>query len=279
MKKIIILAWLIALGTTAVMAQSPDGLPLKLRVGTYNVGHFNQGMKGGLEAKGKEYYPNNKEVISGYLKKELQRWKKWIGAQSLDIFAVQEWNHYFDRDSIFIAADELLKPYYNNIYFGDAHSWIYNGIATNCKLTNLRKKYWFQDYYALIGDLKVGNQMIQVISMHIPWQKEGHAAALDSVITELKKYKYFICFGDTNSSDAEIMNFAKSGFNIANGGPQGWFPTSSTVILDRMTDGPDRHIDNIITSKNIKIMNVSAPHTTLNDQDHLPILADVVITW
>lgn len=271
--------WLAILCIWGATAQSPSPLPLKLKVGTYNVGHFNQGMKGGLEVRGKAQYPADKEVTGKYIRQELLNWRSWIGAQSLDIFAVQEWNRYFDQDSTYIASDELLKTYYNHIYFGDEHTWIYNGIATHHRLFNLRQKYWYEDYYALIGDLKIGNKTIQVISMHIPWQAKGHAAALDSVIADLKNYQYFICFGDTNSSDAEILRFSTAGFNIANGGPQGWFVTASGgVKLDRMKDGPNRHIDNIITSNNIKIMNVSAPYTNLNDMDHLPVIADVIIT-
>lgn len=260
------------------LAQSADNAPLKLRVGTYNVGHFNQGMKGGLEVRGKNYYPDKKDVTEKYIFKELLNWKKWIGEQSLDFFCVQEWNKYFDQDSTFIAENELLKPYYNNVYFGDEHTWIYNGIATNYHLYNLRQKYWFQDYYALMGDLKIGGKTVLIISTHIPWSADGHKPALDSIIAELKKYEYFICFGDTNALDEEILSFKNAGFNIANGGGQGWFTTSATVLLDRMKDGPNRHIDNIITSRNIKIMNVSAPHTGLNDLDHLPLVADVIIT-
>lgn len=260
-------------------AQSADEAPIKLRVATYNVGHFNQGMRGGLEVRGKNYYPADKVVTGKYIQQELLRWKSWIGAQSFDIFGVQEWNRYFDQDSTFIAAAELLKPYYNNVHFGDEHTWIYNGIATNYHLSNLRQKYWFKDYYALIGDLKIGNKTVQIISTHIPWQKEGHAPALDSVIAELKKYEYFICFLDTNSSDAEILRFQQTGCNIANGGSQGWFATAAGSFKpERMNDGPNKHIDNIITSKNIKIMNVSTSYTGLNDMDHLPLMADVIIT-
>ena len=46
-----------------------------------------------------------------------------------------------------------------------------------------------------------------------------------------------------------------------------------------MIDMPDRHIDNIITSENIKIMNINAPLSYLNDFDHLPIIADLIITF
>lgn len=278
MKHKIILSFVAILFILGSMGQSITA-PIKLRVATYNVGHFNQGMKNGLEVRGKAEYPTQKNVTEKYIKLEMFNWKEWIGAQSLDIFGVQEWNRYFDQDSTFIAEDELLKPYYNNIYFGDHHTWIYNGIATNYQLSNLRQKYWFNDYYALIGDLKIGNKTIKIISTHIPWQKEGHAPALDSIIKELKKFDYFVCFLDTNSSDAEILRFQKTGFNIANGGNQGWFATASGgARLAHMIDGPDRHIDNIITSGNIKIMNVSAPHTGLNDLDHLPVLADIIIT-
>jgi len=70
-------------------------------------------------------------------------------------------------------------------------------------------------------------------------QVKGHAPALDSFITELKNYKYFICFGDMNASDTEILRFQKEGFNIGNGGYQGWFATASGgVNLDRMKMGP-----------------------------------------
>jgi|GEM_PF-4253724 len=39
------------------VAQERDRTPVKLRVGTYNVGHFNQGMKGGMSLKVKGFTP------------------------------------------------------------------------------------------------------------------------------------------------------------------------------------------------------------------------------
>lgn len=263
-----------------VKGQTPGNAPLKLRVGTYNVGHFNQGMKGGLEVRGKAAYPNNKKVTGKYVLGQMVGWRKWIGEQSLDIFAVEEWNYYFDQDSTFKATEELLKPYYNHIHFGDQHTWIYNGIATNYHLTNIRQKHWSGDYYALIADLKIGSKIITVISTHIPWQKGKHAPAMEAILQELKKYPYFICCGDMNASDADQLRFAKAGYNIANGGNMGWFATAAGDLARKgMTDGPDRHIDQIVTSANIKIMDVSAPHTGLNDEDHLPVIADLVVTW
>ena len=254
-----------------------QSFPLKLKVATYNVGHFNQGWAGGFRFMGD---PNSKkEYKAGAAEKQIAAWRQWISEQSLDFLCMQEWNRYFDYDSAFNAEKELLQPFYNNIYFGKEHTWIYNGIATNYKLTNLRTKYTHGDYYALIGDLAIGEKTITILSMHIPWQEDWHVSALNMLIEDLKQYEYFICFGDTNSSDAEQMQFREAGFNMANGGYQGWFGTSGgKMTLEGRQGIPDTNIDNIITSSNIKIMNVSAPRTGLNDLDHLPVIADVVIT-
>jgi len=40
----------------------------------------------------------------------------------------------------------------------------------------------------------------------------------------------------------------------------------------------DVNIDNIVTSENIKIMKVEAPNTGLNDLDHLPVIAEIIIS-
>lgn len=267
-KIIIFLLSSLLLASLSATSQTNDKLPLKMRVGSYNVGHFNQGRLGGFQGSG------------NITKAELQNWKNWIGQESLDLLVINEWNKYFDKDSVFHAADELLKPYYNNIYFGKENRWIYNGIATNYKLTNIRQKDFSGDYYALLADLTVGKKTITILSIHIPWQKDWHQPSFDSLLSELAKYEYFICLGDINSFDDDQLRFIEAGFNMANGGNQGWFGTAAAKNLAAgIKGGANTNIDNIITSKNIKIMNVSAPFTGLNDLDHLPILADIIITW
>lgn len=246
-----------------ITAQTTEKHPLKLRVGTYNVGHFNQGKLGGYQGED--------------VQEEMQRWRNWISLQSFDIFVLNEWNKYFDKDSTYDATAELLKPIYNNIYWGDANKWIYNGIATNFKLSNLRQVQWAGDYYAVIGDLKIGEKIITIMSTHIPWQKEHHAKAIEDMKKEMKKYEYLICMGDMNAFDATQLSFRAEGFNIANGGYQGFLCTAPAGKKKGRKDG--LHIDNIITSSNIKIMNVSAPGAGLTEEDHYPVIADVVITW
>lgn len=276
MKKLLCLIALIICSYFAY-AQSNSPFPLKLRVASYNVGHFNQGLAGGFRFMGGS--SAKKDERTGMAKRQVAAWRQWISEQSLDVIGFQEWNRHFDVDSAFNAQDELLNPFYNNVYLGKEHTWIYNGIATNYKLTNLRTKYTKGDYYALIGDLKIGNKVITVISTHIPWQKDWHTPALKAFIEDLKQYESFICFGDMNSPDDDQMLFREAGFNMANGGYQGWFGTASGSLISEGRQGKaDKNIDNIVTSKNIKIMNVSAPRTGVNDFDHLPVIADIIIT-
>ncbi len=246
-------------------AQTADGLPLKLRVGTYNVGHFNQGKLGGYQGED--------------VQEEMERWRTWIGQQSMDIFLVTEWNDGFDKDSTLNATESLLKPFYNNIRFGKANTWIYNGIATNFELKNLRQvDLTHKEYYAIVGDLQIGEKTITLMSVHIPWQECCHESSVDALIAEMQKYEYLICGGDMNSRNENQRKFYDAGFNIANGGYEGWFCTAAKRC-DEADKFETRNIDNIITTKNIKIMNVSAPHTGLSAEDHWPVLTDVVITW
>jgi beta-glucanase (GH16 family) len=259
-------------GVISLQAQNAAPLPLKLRVGTYNVGHFNQGSPGG--------YPN---AYAGQVDKQLQKWKNWVGQQSLDILFLNEWNAYFNAGADTInAADVILKPYYNHIAFGRRSEWIYNGIATNFALSNIRQlQFTHPDYYALLADADIAGHRVVLVSAHLPWQEEHFSKSLDILIREIERYDYVICGGDMNAVDADQCRFTAAGFNMANGGNGEWFNTTSNVaIYGRPVPGrPDGgHIDNIVTTKNIKLMRVSAPATGLNDTDHFPVMCDAIIT-
>ncbi len=247
---------------SCLSAQTTNGLPLKVRVGTFNVGHFNQGALGGYQGSDPQ--------------EAAQRWRAWIAQQSLDIFCVNEWDYYFDKAGTMDATALLLNPSYTNVIFGKKNTWIYNGIATNFKLSNIRQVVLTHtDYYAVLADWQVGNTVITLMSVHVPWQDCCHDTSIDALITELKKHSYVICCGDLNAPDRDVLKIKAAGFNVANGGDEGWFCTSASRCSTTTTNV---HIDNIITSVNMKISNVAAPYTGLNDQDHLPVMADVEIT-
>jgi endonuclease/exonuclease/phosphatase family metal-dependent hydrolase len=234
----------------------------KMHIGTYNVGHFNCGKLGG-------YQGDDSDV-------QLAKWNTWITQQAFDIFVVNEWNKYFDKNSTIDATASLLTPNFKNVYFGPLHTWIYNGILTNYDVDKISVRYvvWSEDYYALIAEININNHVLTVMSTHIPWQTATHTSSLNKMITEMKKHDNLICMGDMNALDSEQLNFVTEGFNIANGGDEGFFRTASNPATTS-----NYSIDNIITTKNIKISNVSAPVTGLSDNDHNPLEADVEITW
>ena len=176
MKKGILFAFFVLLSIYTVYSQTDENQPLRLRVGTYNIGHFNEGKLGG-------YQLDDVQI-------ELQRWRSWVGEQALDILVLNEWNETFDKDGKINAQKEILDPVYNNVYWGTANKWIYNGIATNYKLENIRQVNWAGDYYAILGDLKIGKKVITIMSTHIPWQKEMHLQSIEAMIKEMKKYEY-----------------------------------------------------------------------------------------
>jgi endonuclease/exonuclease/phosphatase family metal-dependent hydrolase len=86
--------------------------------------------------------------------------------------------------------------------------------------------------------------------------------------------------GDMNAKDSNQKKFTEAGFNMANGGAMGWFTTAqASITASDYRGGMNVNIDNIVTSANIRIMGVKAPKTGLNDLDHLPVIADLIITW
>ncbi len=262
----IVICLTILLSPFILNAQQNFNAPLKLRMGSYNVGHFNQGEPGG-------YHGEDFDA-------EMKRWRQWIGEQSMDVFFINEWNGVFDKDSTLNAADELLYPYYNNVIFGKEFRWINNGIATNFHIDNIRQfELTHKEYYAIVADMHIEDKIITLMSVHVPWQKCCHESSLDMLIEEMKKYEYVICGGDINASNKNQLRFTEQGFNIANGGNEGWFCTWSKNCDKEDKEKHNASLDNIITSKNIKIMNVSAPQNRLTDKDHWPLLADIIITW
>ncbi len=231
-----------------------------LRVGSYNVGHFNQGKIGGYQGAD--------------VQEALQRWKQWITKQQFDVFFIQEWNQNFDKAETINAKEALLDPLFKSVAFGKRNTWIYNGVATGFETTNFRQvTLTHKQYYITQVDWQWEGKTIVLMSVHVPWQKE-HNSSFDMLIQELKKHEYFICAGDLNAPEENIVKLKAAGFNIANGGSEGWFSTSGKR---KGTDLPLQHIDNIITSPNMTLRKISAPNTGLNDKDHFPILAEIVL--
>ena len=231
-----------------------------LKVASFNTGHFNMGSLGGYQGE---------DVIE-----TLSLWQDWIIQQQCDILFVQEWNVYFDKDSVYTAQKELLDPYYKNVDWGDLNLWIHNGICTNIPIQDKQVKKFNGDYYAVVTHADISGKKVALISFHLNWNVNYHMLDLKQLTDFLGEFEYFIAGGDTNASQESQLSFKKAGFNIANGGDYGFICTSPGSTINK---GTHCCIDNIITSANIMIRHPYSTITNVNDQDHLPILAEVVI--
>ena len=89
----------------------------------------------------------------------------------------------------------------------------------------------------------------------------------------LSNVEYGIVLGDLNTYDMSEITSNFSNFNVCNGGVFGTFITYPAVSAR----WPNGAIDNIITTKNISIQNVTAPDVQLSD--HRPIVAELNVYY
>ena len=247
-------------------SSTQNAIPIKsseetiLKVASFNTGHFNMGDLGGYQG----------DSVIG----TLSLWRDWISKQQCEILFVQEWNVFFDKDSVYTAQKELLDPFYKHVVWGELNTWIHNGICTNFPIQGKQVKKLSGDYYAVVTSADIAGKQVALISVHLNWNVNYHMLDLTQFIEFLQGFEYFIAGGDMNASQAGQLLFKTAGFNMANGGDYGFISTSpggTSKVSDRCC------LDNIITSANIEIRHPYSSITNVNDQDHLPILAEVVI--
>jgi len=252
-----VMALLLALTVSKAWSQQVS----HLKVGTWNVGHFNSGKLGGYQGT---------DAIAG-----VAQWQRFIETNKPDIFCVQEWNTYFDKDSSIVACDRLATPFYQSIWlYQPLYSrWILNGIFTNYPVDE-SSRYTIglaQDvYYVMSQTITIDGHKLDVLCGHIPWNSKYHAEALRLLKEELRRHKIFIFMADTNSLQEEQLLFrTEEGYHTAN-------PIDSTWIL---TTADGKYYDNIIASSNITFDRVSSSASGLYEGDHFPVFCDITIQW
>ena len=239
----------------------PDVEVSHLSVGTWNVGHFNSGSLGGYQ---KDDYAE--AVI---------RWRDFVGSHKPDILNVEEWNVTFDKGGQLNALNEIIRPWYNNIYMEQPrqNAWILNGIFTNYPVDPFSFRYFNLSqsaYYGLAMTVIIDGHELDVLCGHIPWDSEYHANGLQALKSELRKHKTFIFLGDTNSTEEEQLLFQnEEGYHLANPVDGQWL----------VTTGAGSSIDNVITSSNITISQVSVAPSGLYEGDHFPLFCNLEIQW
>ena len=243
--------------------------PKKLRVMTYNVGHYNYGTGVGLPA---EIY--DAKVI---------HYRRFFGAADCDIVGMQEYDSRMDAENQIWASDALWDYYYPY------------SVNTGTQ-TALKSKTKIQDgaYHQLsTGRYYVDGYIdgIYVISVHLTVGTSSTQTRLDEaaeIVALLDGKKSFIICGDFNCEPGEeddLYNvFINAGCTVAN---CGWFGQYYTWSNNRADfddyDNPTGtklyYLANIIVSPNIFINNVySVPEAYGKlSSDHIPLIADLTV--
>jgi len=241
----------------------------KLRVMTYNVGHYNYGTGVGLPA---EIY--DEKVI---------HYRRFFGAADCDIVGMQEYDSRMDAENQIWANDALWDYYYPY------------SVNTGMQ-TALKSKYPISDgasHQLSNGQYYVDGYIdgIYVISVHLTVGTSSTQTRLDEaaeIVALLDGKKSFIICGDFNcepgEEDALYNVFLNAGCAVAN---CGWFGKYYTWSNNR-TDFDDYdnptgtqlyYLDNIIVSPNISIDNVYPVPEAFGklSSDHIPLIADLTI--
>ena len=117
--------------------------------------------------------------------------------------------------------------------------------------------------------ISVGGKKVSVYNTHFSYESaEARAKEFAGVLAVMKKdtNKYKMLFGDFNAKENEFSVF--SGYTVAN--------TSDTNFIDSLGKSfRNIVIDNIIVTRNIKVVNMRAIQTSLSD--HNPVFAYLVL--
>lgn len=254
--------------------ENVDLTPIKIRVATYNIGHFAYGTS---------------PIPAGTLDK-LQDFRNAIVNIRADIIGLTEDDVYYDSNSTMKVYDNVYKmfKYYGS---GIKQGYTCNSILSKFEIFNLKStEFATKSTHAYTEcDIKIYDKMIHFVSTQVSWQDiNTRKAQYQELIKIAKKYEYCIIVGDMNPSarinlilpegvepnshyKEDYAIWENAGFNIANVGFFGEYNT----LIDKDYPGLMLPYDNIFTTKNIDI---SFVETFENDMsDHYAIAADICI--
>lgn len=255
-----------------------------LRICTYNVGQWYIGNSYPIPTDFKTTYADLQTTIFNHIQP--------------DVCFMQEATTLFCEDGA--LAETFLSTWLDNVEITrgsigyQAHMLATNGIE-------------IEDYQALpfinaVGNypgyetayITVNGKRIFLVNTHISTNQEYQELQCAEMLELISDKESFILCGDFNTviySDKTqedwtncIKPFADAGYNLANGGKFGVFPTYWRTSDPNPSDGYTPATDMIITSSDIEIVNVYTDSTKLFDTvtkdkiDHIPLVAEVRLT-
>lgn len=244
-----------------------------IRVGTYNIGHFIEGVS--QHSAGTE---ENKV-----------KFRNTIAKLGCSILGIQENNPLYNETTGESSRDAV---YANFKYYSTSsqHIYVCNGIASDYKLYNLKKTTFKnqtntseRSYYE--ANIIIDDKIIHLICTHLDWSNTDiRREQINELIARANQFERVIIMGDFNPNnpddpyapDVFQTDYAKwtdAGYKLAN---NGYFGVLNTIADKEGTEEASPW-DNIIVSPNIYIKAVGTVYDDSYMTDHIPVWADLVV--
>lgn len=245
--------------------------PIALKTCSFNVGLWTDGKS------------SNARIDDANVKAESIKLRRFLGNENFDFLLCEEATHEFDKSYKINAYEYCFK---NNL----PHGWTtsdsnVSGPVRQFLLTGKYKlkNVTYHNYenastrgYVTFTSEIMGRK-ITFINCHLSsgysTDDEVRAKERAELIKILKNCEYGILMGDFNARSIDDFNDF-SEFNIANHGYYGDFKTWPAA-KESDSNWPNGCIDNIITTKSIKIINVLMGEIAMSD--HKPLIAEIEV--
>ena len=235
----------------------------RIRVATMNYGLWNDGVT--------KYVEDEKAAAV------LERWKQMLADHNADMIAGQEYLPFFDRSNQ-MPADEclfsFLYPYQYSTTTGHGKNLVSGTVCTDFAVrsfsTDKNRQY-------TKAHTDIHGTRVCVLNAHCSLEPDftvHRQTEFEELLRVMREEEHVILMGDFNAySVSEFALFQKAGYRIANGGEFGTFDTWTN--FDKPSSWKNKAIDNIIVSRDIRILNVSVDRRDLSD--HNMLIADLVL--
>lgn len=245
--------------------------PLPLKICSFNVGLWTDGKS------------SNARVDDANVESEAIKLRRFLGDENFDFLLCEEATHEFDKSYKINAYSYCFK---NNLSYGWTTSD--KSVSIQARQFLLTGKYKLKNvtyhnyenastrgYVTFTAEL--ADREITFINCHLSSgysdDDEMRAKERAELIQILKKCEYGVLMGDFNARSIDDFNDF-SEFNVANHGYYGDFKTwPGAGVTDH--GWPNGCIDNIITTKSIKIINVLMGEIDMSD--HKPLIAAIEV--
>lgn len=243
--------------------------PLLLKVGSFNVGLWTDGKS------------SNARVDSANVKAEGIKLRRFLGNANFDFLLCEEATHEFDKDYKIDAYEYCFKnnlPFYWKTKSSNEGSPQVRQLLLTGKYELLNVTYHDYECGSTIGyvtfECNIGGRNITFIVCHLSIESSSDGIRqqeMEELANILENCEYGVLCGDFNAFSIDEFTTHFSEFNLSNHGYYGDFDTWPVTGWESW----NHCLDNIITTKSIKITNVSMGEIAMSD--HKPIIAEIEV--